>query len=311
LLAAIPPALAVDPCFDKADMALTLACVRESARAADDALDDAHRRLEERHGREPGQAARLREARQAWLRYRDAHLAARFPAADPRVEYGSVYPLCAALVRRDFTRTRARELERWPGACGSPEGGKALAAGLDAIRRDYADQPEFLARLEAAQSAWQAFSAAEAAAAAPLSRPGQDCGSGHAAARAAVLDAWRRGVEEGDVCAGSIRIRSVAKRVAPAVAIAGEQKKTVGTIRELVNGDRACYVTLTDDNGERFDEMAAFTLCERERELRGRRVRLSYELANVLAAECQGNMDCGKSDRVVLIRSVTLLPPVP
>jgi uncharacterized protein YecT (DUF1311 family) len=301
--------LTADPCLDRPDMQQVQSCVRASARAAGDALDDAYRRLRERVAAQPALLERLRDVQQAWRGYRDAHLGARFPAANPRVEYGSVYPLCAALVARDFTQARAHELERWPGDCEITAGSRALAESMQAIRRDYADKSEFLAKLEAAQAAWEAFSRAESGAIALL-RTGEGCGSARAAARAAMLDPWLRGVEEGDVCAGSVRIATDAvKGSAPTETIRGERKKTVGTIRELVNGDRACYVTLIDDDGERFDEMADFELCGRERELLGRRARLYYEVANVLAAACQGNMDCGRSDSVVLIRSAVVLPP--
>jgi uncharacterized protein YecT (DUF1311 family) len=307
LLAAAP--LAADPCLDKPDMQQAQACVRASAQAADAALGDAYRRLRARLSDHPTALQRLPEVERAWQRYRDAHLATRFPAANPRLEYGSLYPLCAALAARDLTRARVRELERWPGACDAATDGRHLAASLEAIRRDYAGDSEFLGKLAAAQDAWRAFSTAESSAAASL-RPAKDCAAGNAASRALALAPWLRGVEEGDVCAGSIRVRTrTAKRDVPTVVVHGERKKTIGTIRELVGGDRACYVTLTDDNGERFDELAGFELCDRGRDLLGRRVRLRYVIANVLAASCQGDMDCGKSDTVVLIREATALPP--
>lgn len=97
------------------------------------------------------------------------------------------------------------------------------------------------------------------------------------------------------------------KRAVPTVIVGGKRVKSVGTFRELVNGDRACYATLSDDNGERFDALASFSLCEREQALIGRRARLRYQVQNVLAASCAGNMDCGRSDSEIVIVEVTVL----
>ena len=60
-----PAPLPADPCLDNPDMVRTLACVRASARAANDALDDAYRRLRERFAGRPQVLERLRDARQS------------------------------------------------------------------------------------------------------------------------------------------------------------------------------------------------------------------------------------------------------
>lgn len=96
---------------------------------------------------------------------------------------------------------------------------------------------------------------------------------------------------------------SPALTAAGTVQIGGESKPASGTITALVAGDTACYLTLEDD-GESVDLMAAFEICEQESALVGHRVALSYSMENVLAAECQGDMDCGKSDRVALVSAV-------
>lgn len=76
-----------------------------------------------------------------------------------------------------------------------------------------------------------------------------------------------------------------------------------GTIRGLQSGDVACYVTLGTDKGEQVSEMAGFEICEKQ-DLVGKKVSLTWEEANVMAAECQGDVDCGKSEKVWLIASV-------
>jgi len=78
---------------------------------------------------------------------------------------------------------------------------------------------------------------------------------------------------------------------------------SVATILSLTGGDRACYVELLDTQGETTTELADFSICEQS-ELINQKVELVYEEANVLAAECQGDVDCGLSDRVMLITSV-------
>lgn len=58
---------------------------------------------------------KMRAAQRAWIMYRDAHLAALYPAADPRREYGSVYPACRCTALAEVTRKRTEELRQWTG----------------------------------------------------------------------------------------------------------------------------------------------------------------------------------------------------
>ena len=58
---------------------------------------------------------KLRAAQRTWILYRDAHLAALYPAADPRSQYGSVYPACRCAALAEVTRKRTEELRRWTG----------------------------------------------------------------------------------------------------------------------------------------------------------------------------------------------------
>ena len=91
---------------------------------------------------------------------------------------------------------------------------------------------------------------------------------------------------------------------ADTVQVGGETKFASGLVTGAEAGDVACYLTLEDADGEPFTEMAAFEICEQQAALVGHRVALSYAMENVLAAECQGDVDCGKSDRVALVTSV-------
>jgi hypothetical protein len=93
---------------------------------------------------------------------------------------------------------------------------------------------------------------------------------------------------------------------ADTLRINGETKQTIGTLREAVSGDIACYLELEDANGERFNESAVFELCE-DPSLIGQRLKLSYTVENVLAEACQGDVDCGQSDRIVLVSAARVL----
>ena len=53
----------------------------------------------------------FREAQNAWILFRDAHVNAIYPDPDPRA-YGSVYPMCRCVVLEQVTTQRAKELRR-------------------------------------------------------------------------------------------------------------------------------------------------------------------------------------------------------
>lgn len=83
----------------------------------------------------------------------------------------------------------------------------------------------------------------------------------------------------------------------PAAATAGT---TVGTVQSLTPGDRGCHVEWSTDLGNTVQDIAAFELCDRT-DLIGQQVTLTYEIANVLAADCNGDPNCGRSDSVNLV----------
>lgn len=85
----------------------------------------------------------------------------------------------------------------------------------------------------------------------------------------------------------------------------------VFTLKALVNGDRACYVVLANKAGEKERE-GAFELCaggpDDASAMIGKRVTYTTERAKVTAASCAGNIDCGKTDIVDLIVTLTAAP---
>jgi hypothetical protein len=85
------------------------------------------------------------------------------------------------------------------------------------------------------------------------------------------------------------------------VTVGNQKKRAFGTPIKFVNGDTACHVTLKDDRGATFEELADFELCAQEKALTGKRVALTWKASRVQAASCQGDPDCKRSDTVVLI----------
>ncbi|AFZ52682.1 MAG: hypothetical protein Kow0091_10320 [Geminocystis sp.] len=80
---------------------------------------------------------------------------------------------------------------------------------------------------------------------------------------------------------------------------------TIATIINMNTGDRGCYVELLDMEGNITVELADFSICEQSN-LINKKVELLYEKTNILASECQGNIDCKLSDQVMLIIDVKI-----
>jgi hypothetical protein len=93
----------------------------------------------------------------------------------------------------------------------------------------------------------------------------------------------------------------------PTIKVGQATKKTVGTITATNSGDVACYLTLKDDRGVEFKEMAEFEICDQKPPLRGKRVALTYRLQNVMADECQGNPDCKKTRSIALVSAAKII----
>jgi hypothetical protein len=82
---------------------------------------------------------------------------------------------------------------------------------------------------------------------------------------------------------------------------------TVGTVKKLSNGDRACYVTLVDNKGKSYNLYGDFSLCEQEKAYLNKKVRLTYKPANIDSAECQGRVPCNKKQRVSLVSKMEVI----
>lgn len=93
----------------------------------------------------------------------------------------------------------------------------------------------------------------------------------------------------------------------PTVRIGQVTKKTVGTVTATNSGDVACYLTLKDDRGAVFEEMANFEICDQKPPLKGKRVTLTYALQKVMSDECQGDPTCKKTRTVALVSTARIV----
>lgn len=83
---------------------------------------------------------KLRAAQRTWITYRDAHLGALYPAANPQREYGSAYPACRCTALAAATKLRTEELRQWTGD-GAAEEGDVCAGSTRRARTDATAAP--------------------------------------------------------------------------------------------------------------------------------------------------------------------------
>ncbi len=81
----------------------------------------------------------------------------------------------------------------------------------------------------------------------------------------------------------------------------------VVTLLELQLGDRACYVVVKTAEDVEESLEGGFDLCDSDSaaSLIGRKITYTTEKGNVMAASCEGSMNCGETDEVDLVVSVT------
>jgi hypothetical protein len=83
-------------------------------------------------------------------------------------------------------------------------------------------------------------------------------------------------------------------------------KLEVGTVKRIQQGDISCYVDLVDEKGETHLSMYAdFALCDEEKKFLNKKVRLSYELANL--NDCQSAEPCGKTRQETIISKMEII----
>jgi uncharacterized protein YecT (DUF1311 family) len=79
-------------------------CASDEAARADSALSTVYRGFLAKIAGDSLAIAKLREAETAWLCYRDAYIAAVYPARDKQLAYGTEYPMDVDLLSAQLTR---------------------------------------------------------------------------------------------------------------------------------------------------------------------------------------------------------------
>lgn len=102
--------------------AFTPATQAADFKAADAELNRVYQQVLAKYADEPTFVHRFKQAQRAWIKFRDAHLEARYPALDKRGEYGSIYSLCFSNLMAELTEARTQQLKLWLDGIGEGDG---------------------------------------------------------------------------------------------------------------------------------------------------------------------------------------------
>ncbi|KRG68004.1 lysozyme inhibitor LprI family protein [Pseudoxanthomonas dokdonensis] len=116
LLATTLPVFASDIACNPAGSQMELnACAGQALAQADAELNEVYRQIMDRHAGQSVALANIKSAQRLWIQLRDADLAARYPLGqdeNPRVLYGSMYPMLYANAKTALTRARTSYLRQ-------------------------------------------------------------------------------------------------------------------------------------------------------------------------------------------------------
>lgn len=88
-------------------------CFCEQYQKADAELNRVYQQLLAAGASNPVFIDKLKAAQRAWVVFRDAQLGAIYPITDnPKVQYGSVFPMCYCAAQEDLTVERTKQLKR-------------------------------------------------------------------------------------------------------------------------------------------------------------------------------------------------------
>ncbi|MEN5222698.1 lysozyme inhibitor LprI family protein [Stenotrophomonas sp. TWI377] len=113
LLCAAAPAFAESACDDLSTQMQMNECANEGFETADAALNAVYRQVVGELADAPVALAKLKAAQRLWVQLRDADLEAQYPVGkdeDPRMLYGSMYPMLYIGAKAALTETRTAYL---------------------------------------------------------------------------------------------------------------------------------------------------------------------------------------------------------
>jgi uncharacterized protein YecT (DUF1311 family) len=100
-------------CMAKAMTQLAMnTCAGEELARADAALNAVYQKVLLAARDEPRAVEKIKASERAWIAYRDSYLEATYPAEDKQANYGSIYPMEAALLQAELTQQQASALKK-------------------------------------------------------------------------------------------------------------------------------------------------------------------------------------------------------
>ena len=88
-------------------------CFCKQFQKANAELNSVYQKLLAANGGDLVFTEKLKTAQRAWIVFRDAQLAAIYPETnDPKVKYGSVFPMCYCAAQEELTTERTKQLNR-------------------------------------------------------------------------------------------------------------------------------------------------------------------------------------------------------
>jgi len=98
--------------MDKAHAQAELdSCASDEAKRADSELNSVYQQLLAKAKSTPGATEKVKAAEKAWLQFRDAYIAAMFPADDKQMNYGTMYPMEVDLEIASLAREQTRRIK--------------------------------------------------------------------------------------------------------------------------------------------------------------------------------------------------------
>lgn len=105
-------------------------CYARQFSRADAELNAVWKKIQAKYADQPVFLEKLKTSQRLWVQFRDAEVQATFPVdshEDPRVQYGSVYPMCESMLQTQLTLQRIQQLKVW---LDGTDGGDACAGSL-------------------------------------------------------------------------------------------------------------------------------------------------------------------------------------
>lgn len=100
-------------CDEATSQAQINSCAQQAYQVADAELNAVYQQVMQTYRNDKALAEKLKSAQKAWLKFRDAHLEAKFPAADKQQAYGSMYSSCYHFELTRLTEQRTAQLRSW------------------------------------------------------------------------------------------------------------------------------------------------------------------------------------------------------